>query len=329
MKKIFNLILIIAICFASIGVIENYVPMKYLDWRSHPQLLGTSVTTINGTDQISASRTIINTNFSNLNAGKIEISTTSLPLITSLANLATVGTISSGIWNGTVIGSLYGGTGSTTLSQYSLLLGSTTNAVGIVSGLGSSGQVLSSNGSGQPPSWTNSISASANNTFTGLNTFSATSSFATTTQFSVLGGLSPTGSIIAYASTTPPSGWLLADGSSLVRSAYPELYQVIGTSYGSADATHFTLPNLQNRQITMASTTANIGQTGGEQNHTLTTAELAAHSHVLNGFAGGGGSSLALNLSSSAQAGATANSGGDQAHNVLDPYIVLQYIIKY
>ncbi|MGJ0531820.1 beta strand repeat-containing protein [Methylocystis sp.] len=42
--------------------------------------------------------------------------TTTLPMLTTLANLASIGTITNGIWNGTTIGTPYGGTGSTTLS---------------------------------------------------------------------------------------------------------------------------------------------------------------------------------------------------------------------
>jgi microcystin-dependent protein len=146
---------------------------------------------------------------------------------------------------------------------------------------------------------------------------------------STLTGIVPTGSITAYASTTAPDGWLLADGSSLLRATYPNLFAVIGVSYGSADGTHFTLPDLRGRNILMASTTANIKQTGGESNHTLTTAELAAHTH---GIPSGGGASPTSFTSTSNQASAfvqSASAGGDQAHNVLDPYIVLEYIIKY
>ena len=135
-------------------------------------LLGTSITTINATDTLRDSRTTINDNFTALNAGKIEISTTTLPLLTTLANLSTVGTITSGVWSGTVITVAKGGTGLATLSQYQVLLGSSTNAVSFVNGLGSDGQFLTSQGAGLPPVWeSSSVDQAANYTWTGLHIF--------------------------------------------------------------------------------------------------------------------------------------------------------------
>src|SRR3990167_11229886 len=58
--------------------------------------LGVSITTIAGTDTLSGSRGTINTNFSNLNSGKIENATTSVAAITTLSNLVTTGALSSG-----------------------------------------------------------------------------------------------------------------------------------------------------------------------------------------------------------------------------------------
>ena len=116
-------------------------------------LAGTTITTILGTDTLSNSRTTINDNFTNLLNGKIESSTTTLPLITTLANLSTVGTIGSGVWQGTAVGAQYGGTGSTSLSANQVLLGNGTGAVSVVSGWGTSGMSLVSNGPGIKPSW--------------------------------------------------------------------------------------------------------------------------------------------------------------------------------
>ena len=61
-----------------------------------------------------------------------------------------------------------------------------------------------------------------------------------------LGGV-PAGMIAPfgpYGGTSAPGGWLLCNGSSLLRADYPVLFAVIGTSYGSIDGSHFTLPNL-------------------------------------------------------------------------------------
>jgi microcystin-dependent protein len=56
----------------------------------------------------------------------------------------------------------------------------------------------------------------------------------------------PIGSIVAYSGNSPwPTGFLLCDGSSLLRSGYSALFAVIGTTYGYADDSHFNLPDLR------------------------------------------------------------------------------------
>lgn len=55
----------------------------------------------------------------------------------------------------------------------------------------------------------------------------------------------PVGTIISYTGTYPPNGWLKADGSSVLRSSYPALFALIGTSFGagSVPGTTFALPD--------------------------------------------------------------------------------------
>lgn len=55
----------------------------------------------------------------------------------------------------------------------------------------------------------------------------------------------PTGAVTAFAGSSTPTGYLLADGTSYLRATYPKLFAVIGTTYGSVDGTHFNVPNLQ------------------------------------------------------------------------------------
>lgn len=72
----------------------------------------------------------------------------------------------------------------------------------------------------------------------------------------------PIGSIIPYGGATAPAGWFICDGTELVRSTYPELFAVIGTSFGTpSDNTKFKLPDLRE------ATTKGVGLTGKSNNH--------------------------------------------------------------
>jgi hypothetical protein len=57
----------------------------------------------------------------------------------------------------------------------------------------------------------------------------------------------PTGIILPYAGSTPPVGYLECNGASLLRASYPELFTVIGTTFGADDANHFSLPDYRDR----------------------------------------------------------------------------------
>ena len=220
--------------------------------------------------------------------------------LTTAINLSTVGTIGLGIWNGTAIGVGYGGTGTTSPTSNHVLLGDGSSGLKVVAGKGTTGQLLTSNGTGSAPTW---------QTPTAI----------------------PAGSITAYATTTPPTGWFLCDGSSKDTTTYADLFAIIGYSYGGTGA-NFTLPDLRGRQILMASTTANMMQTGGESNHTMTGDELVAHTHGIPTFNGPTGTQNKVNFAgdNTSVGTATSNStGSTNPFNVLDPYMALNYIIKY
>ena len=58
----------------------------------------------------------------------------------------------------------------------------------------------------------------------------------------------PVGTLLPFAGTAVPQGWLSCDGSAISRSAYPELLAAIGASWGSGDGTStFNLPDLRGR----------------------------------------------------------------------------------
>lgn len=70
-------------------------------------------------------------------------------------NITALGTIATGVWQGTPVTVTYGGTGAASFTAYSVICGGTTGtgAFQNVSGLGTSGQVLTSNGNGALPTW--------------------------------------------------------------------------------------------------------------------------------------------------------------------------------
>src|SRR3954471_8688939 len=91
-----------------------------------------------------------------------------------------------------------------------------------------------------------------------------------------LPGVAPTGSVVAFAGSNPPSGWYLCDGSSKDRVADAALFAVIGTRYGNGSGgSTFSLPDLSGRSLMGAGTGAGltprtVGQTFGEEMHAVT-----------------------------------------------------------
>lgn len=106
----------------------------------------------------------------------------------------------------------------------------------------------------------------------------------------------PPSTIFPYAGTavTTPDGWLFCDGSSYGTATYPDLFSVIGYSYGGS-GTAFAVPDLRGRVIAgrdmdngsgtagRLSTITNQGTalaiSAGAQTHTLGTAEMPVHHH--------------------------------------------------
>lgn len=82
-----------------------------------------------------------------------------------------------------------------------------------------------------------------------------------------------------------------------------------------------------NHTLTYTGTSHTLGETGGEENHATVIAEMPAHTHsVLGSTSTAGGSGALVNtLSGSTTTGGT---GGSTEHNVLNPYLAVNYIIK-
>jgi len=158
----------------------------------------------------------------------------------------------------------------------------------------------------------------------------------------------PRGSILPYSGTTPPDGWLLCNGSEQNTADYPELASILGVTWGTAAANKFKLPDLRGLTLIGAGTGAalsgltarSLGDYLGEEQHTLTEAEMPSHTHSYTDYyhddgdydviedAGGAGNDLAPPGADS-HSSTTGSKGGGQAHNNMQPSAVVNYIIKY
>jgi microcystin-dependent protein len=180
----------------------------------------------------------------------------------------------------------------------------------------------------------------------------------------------PTGIIMKYGGNVAPTYWLLCDGTAVSRVTYATLFATIGTTYGVGDgSTTFNTPDFRRRAPvgqggTASGTLSNtVGSVGGAETHTLTTAQLASHTHTQNSHnhtqdahahavvLWGAGPTATPNLYSGTTTAANSgtpdptyngsiaatnqaatatnqNAGSDQAHNNLQPSLVVSFIIK-
>lgn len=138
------------------------------------------------------------------------------------------------------------------------------------------------------------------------------------------------------------NGWLYCDGRLLSRKDYSDLFSVIGTTYGSSNADYFRIPDLRGRSIVSAGqgnalTMRYVGQIGGEEMHVLTVNEMPSHDHAIYGqdniaYPTGSVSNEVANIenkwsSSAFFSRSTGQNGGNQAHNNMHPFIVLNSFI--
>ncbi len=146
----------------------------------------------------------------------------------------------------------------------------------------------------------------------------------------------------------PPKGWALCNGQLLSINQNQALFALLGTTYGGNGQTTFALPDLRGR-VPISSgqgpglSNYILGQTGGEESHTLTVSEIPAHSHLLSADTSVGtserpnGGLPARNAAGVPQYGGSAtgtmsasgvqSSGGSQPHNNMQPYVTLNWII--
>jgi microcystin-dependent protein len=147
----------------------------------------------------------------------------------------------------------------------------------------------------------------------------------------------PIGGVTTFAGTASPSSkWAICDGTAVSRTTYSTLFTVIGTTYGVGDGTTtFNLPNLKGRVVVGVDAAQTefdaLGETGGAKTHTLTVDQIPSHQHS---FARANAGTFTGIIGSNGHGGTvletlfTAATGGGQAHNNLQPYIALNYLIR-
>ena len=172
--------------------------------------------------------------------------------------------------------------------------------------------------------------------------------------------LVPAGTIVQSAAINTPDGWLTCNGALLNKIAYVDLFVAIGNLYGGAPTDlSFNLPDLRGRVgigaigdgLISGLSERLMGTSGGAETHTLTTGEMPSHSHGVtdpghnHSYINNTGDQSVNNIITSETAadqedyGATTgnsitgitiiNAGGGNAHNNMQPFLVIRYLIKY
>ena len=153
------------------------------------------------------------------------------------------------------------------------------------------------------------------------------------------------GEIRMFAGNFAPNGWLFCAGQTLAISDYDTLFNLIGTTYGGDGQETFALPNLQSRVPVHQGNGFTLSQMGGEEQITLSTAQMPAHTHALMATTNAGtsaspaGAVLAqtsggINLYYEGQSTDPMNNqaitpaGGSQPHTNLQPYLGMNFIIS-
>jgi microcystin-dependent protein len=142
-----------------------------------------------------------------------------------------------------------------------------------------------------------------------------------------------------------PKGWALCNGQILPINQNQALFSLLGTTYGGDGRITFALPNLQGRVPMHEGVDYALGQSAGEQSHTMIVTELPEHQHTLQASADFASSSSPANAVAAAKPrggqniyalggsptplapAAIAASGGSQPHENRQPYLTINFVI--
>ena len=147
----------------------------------------------------------------------------------------------------------------------------------------------------------------------------------------------PVGSIIPFggAVASIPTGWLLCDDSAVSRTTFSNLFDAIGTFYGTGDgSTTFNVPDLRGKFSRGAPAGNDPGSSAGVDTVTLTADQsgLPAHSHTIDAVANTSGSAdiskSSPDLGGLRSTNTTGPTNASESHDNLPSYQEVIYIIK-
>jgi len=156
------------------------------------------------------------------------------------------------------------------------------------------------------------------------------------------------GEIRIFAGNYAPAGWIFCQGQTLSIAENPQLFNIIGTTYGGDGTSTFNLPDLRGRiplhNGSIAGQGFGLGQSGGVESVTLVVNQIPAHSHAFqattdNADSNSPGNNLlaqppvmeeyfATAPTTLMNAATVASSGGSQPHTNLQSYLCVNFIIS-
>ena len=181
-------------------------------------------------------------------ANAVLSATTSLPNLATLASLSTVGTVTSGVWQGSPIAAIYGGTGTTTYTTGDLLYAASSTALARL-GIGGEGTVLKV--SGGVPFWGTDISGGG------------TAAWSTSTNGLLVYTTDPNDVVVVGASATSSTGYAFeVNGNALVDGIFTTSATTTNLTVNSESFTDLTGDGLQNSVNTLAVNCSDLEGTG-------------------------------------------------------------------